>query len=482
MQVEFEVVARPEMTKAAETEVVAGMLERARGMEGTGQLAAAQELYVELLRLVPGHVQALNCLGNLRLATGAVAEARAVLEQAVQWHPAHPPSRVNLGNALFRSGDAAAAREQFEQALRLDPECWRAHAGLCFILGEMGQPALAARHRHKAFRGRSVFVGPYRGARPPIPVLELVSTCGGNIRTDDYLSDQIFQRIIVTPEFFRRGTELPPHRLVINAIGDADGAPAALRRAQTVLAQSAAPVVNPPAAVLGTSRCAIARRLRRIPGVAAPRTVLLDRDRLRGAGAEAALSRLGFHFPILLRSPGFHGGQHFAAVASPGELEGAAAGLPGQKLLAIQYLDARGEDGNHRKYRVMMVGGNLYPLHVAISRQWKVHYFSADMAERPEHRAEEAAFLRDMPAVLGSRVMAALRQIQTTLGLDYAGIDFGLSREGDLLLFECNATMAAVVPGRDPRWDYRRQAVERVHLAVWEMIASRVSAQPGAAA
>ena len=105
----------------------------------------------------------------------------------------------------------------------------------------------------------------------------------------------------------------------------------------------------------------------------------------------------------------------------------AVAGLPGAGLTAIQYLDSRGADGKVRKYRVMMIDGRLYPLHLAISSHWKIHYFTAEMAERAEHRAEDAEFLENMPGVLGPRAMAALEQIQAALGLDYAGIDFGLS-------------------------------------------------------
>src|ERR1700679_1294806 len=60
------------------------------------------------------------------------------------------------------------------------------------------------------------------------------------------------------------------------------------------------------------------------------------------------------------------------------------------------------------KYRVMMIGGKIYPLHLAISRNWKVHYFTSDMADKPDHRSEEAAFLADMPAVLGDKAYRAL--------------------------------------------------------------------------
>jgi hypothetical protein len=66
--------------------------------------------------------------------------------------------------------------------------------------------------------------------------------------------------------------------------------------------------------------------------------------------------------------------------------------------------------------------------------------------------------------------MAALAEIQNILGLDYAGIDFGLNAAGDVLLFEANATMTVLPPDRDRRWDYRREAVQRIEEAVRKML------------
>jgi hypothetical protein len=122
----------------------------------------------------------------------------------------------------------------------------------------------------------------------------------------------------------------------------------------------------------------------------------------------------------------------------------------------------------------MMVDGELYPLHLAISADWKIHYFSADMADRPDHRAEELQFLTDMPGVLGPVAMAALRGVQAELGLEYGGIDFGLNEAAEVLLFEANATMAVEQPSDDRRWDYRRAAVARIHEAVLAMLLRRV--------
>ena len=110
-----------------------------------------------------------------------------------------------------------------------------------------------------------------------------------------------------------------------------------------------------------------------------------------------------------------------------------------------------------------------------------MHYFTSDMADEPDHRAEELAFLDDMPLVLGDKAMAALHDIRDMLGLDYAGVDFALSADGNLLLFEANATMVIAAPDSDPRWAYRRTAITRAIDAVIAMIRERAGAGPNAA-
>ena len=55
--------------------------------------------------------------------------------------------------------------------------------------------------------------------------------------------------------------------------------------------------------------------------------------------------------------------------------------------------------------------------------------------------------------------MTALGAIGKTLGIDYAGVDFGLGADGALLLFEANATMVINPPDPDPIWDYRRAPI-----------------------
>jgi hypothetical protein len=133
-----------------------------------------------------------------------------------------------------------------------------------------------------------------------------------------------------------------------------------------------------------------------------------------------------------------------------------------------------------RKYRVMFVNRRLYPLHLAISRNWKVHYFRADMAHSEENRRQDAKFLDNMANVIGQRAMTALERINATLGLDYGGIDFAVNAQGDVLFFEANATMVMIPLAPDEKWAYRRAAFDKVFAAVRTMLTERSIADTAA--
>jgi glutamate/tyrosine decarboxylase-like PLP-dependent enzyme/glutathione synthase/RimK-type ligase-like ATP-grasp enzyme len=414
------------------------------------------------------------------LVDGTLAQGRALAPRTDQTENAHPQtpagdaaSLVRKASLLQNEGETAKAREHYERALAINPDYWQAHLGLSVILAGQGVADQAALHRRAAFQGRCVVPLPYRGKQPPITILELVAIGPGNTRIKCYLSDTVFQRYLVATEFYEPTTPLPPHQLIVNAIGDADVAGAALAGAEALLAHSTAPVINSPAAVMATGRCAIAERLASAPGVVTAKTMTLPRESLAAAKAGRALARHGFRFPLLVRTPGFHGGENLLRVETSARLPEALAELPGNDLTVMEFLDARWADGKTRKYRVMMIDGALYPLHAAIAHDWKIHYFSAEMADNAEHRAEDAAFLADMCGVLGPKAMTALEGIQRALGLDYGGIDFGLNRQGEVLVFEANAAMAVFAPEPDARWEYRRPTVERILQAIRKMLVDR---------
>jgi hypothetical protein len=458
---------------AGESEAIGLRFERACLLTELGRTEEAKAAYLDLLTSAPGHAGALNNFGTLLHATGYRSAARTAYAEAAARHPDDPMGHVNLANLLLEAGELEPARSHYGTALRLMPDHAEAHQGLGNLLAELGDAAGAERHRRLGFKDRALTTLPYRGAGPPLPLLLLVSAAGGNIPIRPLLDDRVFQTSVVATEYYDRALPLPPHALVFNSIGDADLCGEALEAAAAILARSTAPVINHPLAVMPTGRVGNARRLAELPDVVAPLTASMPRSLLAASDALATLASHGFAFPLLLRTPGYHMGRHFVRIERPGDLAPALSALPGDELTVLQHLDARGTDGWWRKYRVMAIDGQLYPLHLAVSNRWKVHYFTADMADHAVHRAEEAAFLTNMPDVIGPRGMAALEAVREALDLDYAGIDFGLDADGRILLFEANATMVVNPPEPDERWAYRRPAVERIHHAVRAMLTSR---------
>jgi Tfp pilus assembly protein PilF/glutathione synthase/RimK-type ligase-like ATP-grasp enzyme len=456
------------------------LFERGALLAGLGRDDEAKLAYLEVLRRDVTHFGALTNLGGLALASGHRSAALSAYAQAADHHPERAPASVNLANLLLEDGAFDEARQRYEAALAADPDRAEAHQGLGLCLFALGENGIADFHWRKGFQGREIVVKPYRGEGPPVRVLLLVSGLGGNIPTALLLDDRVFAATALYAEFHDRLRPLPAHDLVFNAIGDAELCSEALAGAAEVLKRTGAPVVNRPEAVLATTRDENARRMAGLTGVASPRIERLPRGLLTDPEAPTRLAALGLDFPLLLRSPGFHTGQHFARVEVADDLAETAGQLPGESLLAIQALNAAGADGLSRKYRVMMIDGTLYPLHMAASTGWKVHYFTSAMADRPDLRAEEAAFLSDMPRAIGPRAMAALHAIRDRLGLDYAGVDFGLASDGRLLLFEANATMTITPPEPDPIWNYRRAPIARALDAARSMLLSRAASGPTA--
>jgi len=333
VKVEKQLTSRPDS--------VALLFQRGNLLQQMGRSLEARNAYKELLDLDPSHVGAMNNLATLLVAAGNEMEARRLYTEAVAKHPDDTMSRVNFGALLIRAKEPKNAREHLEHALKIDPDLRQAHAGLAYALADLGEPEQARGHRRTAFQRQCVIPVAYRGEREPIVVLDLISATGGNARVNNFLSDRVFQRYLIVTEFYDCNTALPPHQLVVNAIGDADAAAEALVGAQSLVAHTAAPVINPPAAVLASGRCDVARRLSSEPGVITPQTMTWSRQVLAAPDAGSRLTHHGFEFPLLLRTPGFHGGEHFLRVESRNELPAALDKLPGSDLTVIQYLDAR---------------------------------------------------------------------------------------------------------------------------------------------
>jgi hypothetical protein len=436
------------------------LFSRACALDMLGRNDEARDAYIAVIKSDGAHVGALGNLGTLLYNAGYRSAARLTYREALKHHPNDQRSLVNLGNALLESNELVESRQLYERAIELDPDSAQAHQGLSHVLGRLGEDALAEEHRRRGFELMPVVVSYYRGAGMPISVLLLSSAYRGNIPVDDPLDDHTFMIVKLFTEYYDPEFPLPPHDVVFNGIGDADRCHDALVAAEKLLEANGARAINAPMNVLGTGRAAMAQRLQGIDGLIVPHIEEIDRTELD------CVQR----FPVLVRPPGYHTGEFFEMARDRNELDRVVASLPGDRLLAIELLDARGHDGMYRKYRFLSIGGVLYPVHLARASQWKVHYFSADQVRTSDAVAEEAAFLTNPRAAIGERAMRAIEAASARINLDYFGIDFALDAQGNALLFEANATMRAVVPSPDEPSVARRNAALAANAAFRELV------------
>src|SRR5579863_9527037 len=253
-------------------------IERAALLGALDRKAEAQAAFIDILRRHPTHFSALNEFGTWLASQGAIDAACRVYAEAILHHPDNPMAHVNLGNLLLRANRHADARLHYEAALKADPDHAAAHQGMGAVLADEGDRGGALAHFTKGFRGHAVSTLPYRGEGPPIPLLRLVSSGGGNIPTAPFLDDSVFLTTVVVTDYLDPATPLPPHRLIFNAIGDPDLCQPALEAAIRLTAQTTAPVINDPRAVMTTGRIDNAAQLAGLPGVITAKTLSVSRE------------------------------------------------------------------------------------------------------------------------------------------------------------------------------------------------------------
>ncbi|MDE2367681.1 MAG: RimK family alpha-L-glutamate ligase [Burkholderiales bacterium] len=234
------------------------------------------------------------------------------------------------------------------------------------------------------------------------------------------------------------------------------------------------PQLNDAARVLALARESLWRVLAGVPGCLVPPSVRADRAALAAlARGESDLDALlpGGAFPLICRPLGSHAGHGLARIADRDALAVHLGANAGDDFVISNFVDYAGADGQYRKVRLSLVGGRAWPVHLAISARWMVHYLNGDMADRADNRAEEQRFLDGFETGFARRHAAALAALDERLGLDYCSVDCAETRDGRLLIFECDT--GGVAHAMDPLQDYgyKRPHMLRLFAAFRDLLA-----------
>lgn len=110
------------------------------GYAAAGNLARAEQHYVDGAALDPTHVELQFSLGRLRLTAGRTAEAIVLFEEVIQRAPQHRQARAWLGDALQLRGLTEQAGTQLRRAVDDDPRNLTARSHYAKWLLRYGNP------------------------------------------------------------------------------------------------------------------------------------------------------------------------------------------------------------------------------------------------------------------------------------------------------------------------------------------------------
>ncbi len=110
------------------------LLHKAVAHHQAGRLAAAEALYVKVIKAEPRNADALNLLGAIAHRRNQVKKAKTFFERAIARNPDIPDIHFNLGNLLSTMGDSDGALAAYGRAIALKPAYGDAHLNLGVLL------------------------------------------------------------------------------------------------------------------------------------------------------------------------------------------------------------------------------------------------------------------------------------------------------------------------------------------------------------
>ncbi|MDE2621580.1 MAG: RimK family alpha-L-glutamate ligase [Betaproteobacteria bacterium] len=274
--------------------------------------------------------------------------------------------------------------------------------------------------------------------------------------------------------------QVPEHDVAFVAVGESESSQPLLRALSEVVKIWPRPVLNAPEHIARLSRNEVSRLLADAPGVAIPHAVRISREQLQGLAAgdsPASLLPDATGYPIIVRPLDSHAGKGLIKADGAESLANYLEVHSEPEFFVARFVDYSAGDGLFRKYRVVLIDGQPYASHMALSDHWMIHYLNGGMTESPEKRAEEALFMEHFETGFASRHQQALHAIHERMGLDYLVIDCAETPDGKLLVFEVDSS--AVVHAMDPEdlFPYKRPQMEKV-FAAFKAVLHRTASRP----
>lgn len=316
---------------------------------------------------------------------------------------------------------------------------------LGIVLQLRGNRELALQVQKQAIELQRAYVLPAKN--PSLRVLALMGA--GDLMANtpiEFLvenSDIELTQFFVTEDLFtvagNLNEDLPEHDVLFVAIAESEDNLPLLKQLEPILKNWAKPVLNKPEKITQMSRDAACQLLANIDEISMPETLRYSLESLNSAS---------FDYPIIIRPIDSHAGHDLDKIESENGLKNYLVQQNYNEFFVAKFIDYRNADGLFRKYRVMLIAGQPFLAHLAISQNWMIHYLNAGMADDAQKRAEEARVMNCFNETFTTKHAAAFQKIYQRSGLDYVGLDCSETPDGKLLIFEIDSCM--IVHAIDP--------------------------------
>jgi Tfp pilus assembly protein PilF len=443
-----------------------------------GRRDLALDVIQRALAIDPKFIVALRNLGQMLLEARQPEAACAAFEHWTAIEPRSVEALTKLGIAALAVPDVARAEVALRRALALDPNHVEAYVQLANALDHGHRHGEALGYRREAARRHGVVSQASLSGRSDARVLVVGGAGLCNLNLQCLLDRNRFDATIVylQPEgeedavFARPPGAFPPCDIVINSIADVDNGGEFLEKARAFCARFDRPVVNAPDhRIARTTRDGVAGLLEGIRGLTVPST-----RRLSWAEV-AAMAEKPLAGPILLRPVGAHGGDDLERIDDAGQIHSFLSRVPAESFYLTAFHDYRSADGYWRKYRLVFVDRSVFPYHLTIGRDWKLHYYRVDMTEQAWMKPKEEAFLADWRSVFDGPRGEAIAEVARRIDLDFAGIDCAIGPDGNVVLFEANPTMLVHLSESPIEYPYKHRYVPRIFDAFGAMLVRRAA-------
>lgn len=263
--------------------------------------------------------------------------------------------------------------------------------------------------------------------------------------------------------------------VIFNAICEPDICKNALYSAAYFLKDNKeVPVINHPSLVLRMTRDNLYSMIKDVPGLYVPKVIRIRPDSLNYISEVAHKEEF---YPFIFREVGKHTQSRAVLVESPKDIKKIEIyPFRGEEYYMVEYVDYRSPDGLFRKHRVYVIDGKLYPKSKVISNYWNVHGKDRKriMDKDRKYRLEEESWLKNFQ----ENDYAPIKEIYKATALDLFIVDFGILRDGRIVIFEASACFSYIIrTGADntPEYAYREPYTRAVKQAVENMILRRAN-------